>query len=176
MEISVAKTEAIDADMREQIIRVCMAAHNEPSFTHLFEWVPAGGLHVIAVLNGEAVGHAMATTRWLQPEGLPVLRTAYVDAVSTAPAHQGKGIGSAVMRCLVDAVADYEVACLETDKPAFYERLGWQRWRGRKAGRDGERLVFTPDEQIVMVVALGQTPALDLEGLLTIECQSWRIW
>lgn len=176
MNIVVAKTEEIDAGMREQVIRLCIAAHNEPSFTYLFEWVPAGGLHVMATLNGEVVGHAMATTRWLQPEGLPMLRTAYVDAVSTAPALQGQGIGSAVMRYLIEQLAGYEVACLETDRPAFYERLGWQRWRGRKAGRDGERLVMTPDEQIVMVYALVQTPALNLADLLTIECQPGRIW
>lgn len=172
----IEETEAIDSPMRDQIVRLCIAAHHEPSFENLFVWVPAGGLHVMALLYGEVIGHAMVTTRWLQPEAHPVLRTAYVDAVSTAPAHQGQGIGSAVMRCLVEQLADYAIACLETDKPAFYARLGWQQWRGRKAGREGERLIPTPDEQIVMIHTLGKSPALDLDGFLTIECQTGRIW
>jgi predicted N-acetyltransferase YhbS len=169
-------TENLDATLRAGIVQLCIAAHNEPSFENLFVWVPAGGLHVLAVLNGKLVGHAMATTRWLQPEGMHVMRTAYVDAVSTSPAHQRQGIGSVVMRQLVAQLTDYEVACLETDKPAFYERLGWQQWRGPKAGRDGEQLIPTLDEQIVMIHTLNKLVKLNLYGLLTIECQPGRIW
>jgi predicted N-acetyltransferase YhbS len=176
METVVAKTEDIDATMRNNIVRLCIAAHDEPSFENLFVWVPAGGLHAMALLHGEVIGHAMVTTRWLQPEGMLALRTAYVDAVSTSPARQRQGVGSAVMRRLIAEVADFEVACLETDKPAFYARLGWQQWRGRKAGRDGERLVMTPAEQIVMIHTLGSSLQLNLDGLLTIECQTGRIW
>ncbi len=176
MEIVTARTEALDSGMRDLIVHLCIEAHDEPSFANLFVWVPAGGLHVMAMLHGDVVGHAMVTTRWLQPESLPVMRTAYVDAVSTSPAHQGQGIGSRVMRHLVSQLAGYDIACLETDKPAFYARLGWQQWRGPKAGRDGEHLIATPDEQIVMIHKLDKTLGLNLYGLLTIECQSGRIW
>ncbi len=89
---------------------------------HLFSYIPCGGIHVLAYREQELVSHAVVTTRWLQPEGLPVLRTAYVDAVATLPAYQGQGIGSRVMRHLVSVIADFEIACLETDRVSFDER------------------------------------------------------
>jgi hypothetical protein len=116
------------------------------------------------------------TTRWLQPEGLGLLKTAYVDAVATSPECQGQGYGSAVMRALAAGLDDYEIACLETDGPSFYERLGWELWRGPLAGRGENGLVPTPDQTGVMVLRLARTPALDLDKGLSIEGDSGRIW
>jgi len=65
---------------------------------------------------------------------------------------------------------------LQTDIPGFYERLGWDLWRGPLAGRGENGLIPTPDQRGVMVHRLPRTPALDLETLLTIEPQPNRIW
>jgi aminoglycoside 2'-N-acetyltransferase I len=116
------------------------------------------------------------TTRWLQPEGLPLLRTAYVDAVATSPAQQGRGVGSAVMRRLASAVTDYDIACLATERVGFYERLGWVEWPGPLAGRSDDGLIPTPEQRGVMILRLPRTPPLDLSVLLTIEVQPPRIW
>jgi aminoglycoside 2'-N-acetyltransferase I len=115
------------------------------------------------------------TTRWLQPENLPLLRTAYVDAVATLPRYQGQGIGSAVMGHLASAISDYEIACLETERISFYTRLGWEAWRGPLAGRRGAELIPTPDQKGILILRLPRTPQLDLDSLLTIEYQG-RIW
>ena len=80
------------------------------------------------------------------------------------------------MRRLAAEIGDYEIACLQTDLPAFYERLGWEVWRGPLAGRGEQGLIPTPDQRGVMVFRLPQTPPLDLEGQLTIERQPNRIW
>ena len=101
-----------------------------PLFLHPFR-----GIRVLAYREHEVVGHAVATTRWLQPEGLPLLRTAYVDAVAPLPAYQGQGIASTVMRRLATVIADFELACLATEHVSFYARLGWEVWREPLAGR-----------------------------------------
>src|SRR5688572_176402 len=111
-----ARTENLDADTRASIIEVCRIAHQEDDFVRLFSYIPSGGLHVLAYCADQLVSHAVATTRWLQPQGLPLLRTAYIDAVSTLPAHQGRGIGSSVMQQLASGLSEYEIACLETDR------------------------------------------------------------
>ncbi len=122
------------------------------------------------------VSHAVVTTRWLQPDDLLLLKTAYVDAVATHPQYQGQGIGSAVLRQLASAIADdYEIACLETKRVSFYARLGWQEWRGPLAGRRGTELIPTPDQKGILILRLPRTPQLDLGSLLTIEYQG-RIW
>ncbi len=119
----------------------------------------------------------MVTTRWLQPDGLPLLKTAYVDAVSVLPQLQGQGVGSTLMRRLAAEIdSAYQVACLETDRQSFYTRLGWQAWRGPLAGRSDHGLVPTPNQGGILLQRLSATPALDFDSLLTIECQPGRIW
>ena len=175
--ITSAKTEELSADSRAAIIELCIAAHQENDFRNLFTYVPAGGWHFLATLNGQLVSHAMVTTRWLQPEGLPLLKTAYVDAVSTLPEVQGQGYGSDVMRRLArDIDGTYVIACLETEREKFYERQGWETWRGPLAGRSELGLTPTPDQRGIMILRLSQTPVLDLDAVLTIECQAGRIW
>ncbi len=174
--VSSIRTGDVNPTLRSEIVRLCIAAHDEQDFENLFAYLPADGLHVIASDAEQLVGHAVVTTRWLQPGTLPLLRTAYVDAVATSPAHQGQGIGSAVMRHLASVVVDHEIACLETDRPEFYRRLGWEEWTGPLGGRSEQGVVRTPDQTGVMILRLPATPRLDLNELLTIEAHDLRIW
>lgn len=171
------KTEELDADTRNAIVNVCVLAHQEEDFNNLFSYVTSGGWHFLAFQGEQLVSHAMVTTRWLQPEGQPLLRTAYVDAVATLPTVQGRGHGSTLMRDLAGKIGDeYMIGCLETDRVEFYERLGWETWRGPLAGRSEQGLIQTPEQKGIMVLRLSQTPALNLDSTLTIECQEERIW
>jgi len=170
-----ARTEELSAETRSAIIHVCRTAHQEDDFVHLFSYIPAGGIHVLAYAEQQLVSHAVATTRWLQPAGLPLLRTAYIDAVATLPAYQGQGIGRAVMHHLASVLAEYELACLETERTAFYTKLGWELWRGPLAGRKAGVLLPTPDQRGIMILRLDRTPPLDVEGLLVVE-DDGRIW
>lgn len=169
------RTEDLDAAARTAIIELCIAAHQEEDFKNLFSYIPSGGRHFLAYHETQLVSHAVVTTRWLQSAGQPLLKTAYVDAVSTLPAYQGQGYGSAVMQHLAHNIADYDIACLETERVSFYERLGWELWRGPLAGRKGTELIPTPDQTGIMILRLAHTPTLDLDRLLTIEVEG-RIW
>ncbi|MCL4870315.1 MAG: GNAT family N-acetyltransferase [Anaerolineae bacterium] len=172
-----AKTEDLSAATRASIVQVCLTAHQEEDFRNLFTYVPSGGWHFLAYGDEQLVSHALVTTRWLQPEGGAVLKTAYVDAVATLPAYQGRGYGRTLMRQLANEIEqEYAIACLETDRPAFYIPLGWELWRGPLAGRSEQGLISTPEQHGIMVLRLPQTPELDLERGLTIECQPGRIW
>jgi aminoglycoside 2'-N-acetyltransferase I len=175
-DVAVVRTEDLDAATRAEIIAVCIEAHDEEEFRNLFTYIPEGGRHFLGAAGGRLVSHAVVTRRGVQPAGSPILRTAFVDAVSTLPAVQGQGHGSAVMRALAGNVDDYEIGCLQTDRVGFYDRLGWELWRGPLAGRGDDGLIPTPDQRGVMVLRLAATPALDLDGLLTIEPQPNRIW
>ncbi len=176
MVLRTLRTSELDEASRAAVVRLCIDAHQEEDFRNLFSYLPPDGLHVLAELGDELVGHAVVTTRWLQPLDLPLLRTAYVDAVATSPAHQRQGVGSAVMSHLASAVVDFDVACLETERVSFYARLGWEEWRGPLAGRSAEGLIPTPDQTGVMILRLPRTPELDPDTLLTIEVHPARIW
>lgn len=176
--VSVHATEDLTPAQRRAVIDVCNAANATTEFEALFDvYIPSGGRHVLGYLDGTIVSHAVATTRHAQPEGHPVLRTAFLDAVATDPVVQHRGVATAVVRRLGDVLDDYGIGCLQTDVTGFYERIGWECWRGPLAGRrDGGTLVPTPDQSGVMVLRLARTPPLDLDGLLTIECQPHRVW
>lgn len=172
-----AQTEDLNEVARVSIIQLCVAAHQEEDFKNLFTYIPSGGWHFLAYLDEQLVSHALVTTRWLQPEGLSLLKTAYIDAVATLPAYQGLGYGSALMRQLAsDIDREYVIACLETERETFYDPLGWQTWRGPLAGRSEQGLIPTPEQRGIMVLRLSQTPPLNLDSALSVECQSGRIW
>jgi aminoglycoside 2'-N-acetyltransferase I len=118
----------------------------------------------------------VVTTRWLLVAGDRRLRTAYVDAVATRPEFQGQGHGTRVMRQLASGIDDYEIACLETERPTFYTRLGWERWRGPLAVAEASRITPTPEQRGILVLRTGHTPKVDLDTTLTIESLNGRSW
>ena len=152
-----------------RLVGLCSRAYGEPFAPILRELALVG--HAIAILDGEWVAHAGWAVRELHA-GARVLRTAYVEAVATEPRHQRRGFASAVMRALPDALAGFELAALSPSDPAFYERFGWQLWRGPLAIRGTGP---TPDEQ-VMILALPRTPPLDLDGSLSAEWRPGELW
>src|SRR5258708_32791480 len=98
--VEVVATEALGPDRRGGVIEVCVAAHESEEFRNLFSYIPSGGRHFLGYEDGELVSHAVVTTRGVQPAGERILRTAFVDAVSTLPAQQERGHASTVMRRL----------------------------------------------------------------------------
>src|SRR5437588_2163188 len=91
------RTEELNAETRASIIHVCRTAHQEDDFTHLFSYIPSGGIHVLAYREQEVVSHAVATTRWLQPEGLPLLRTAYLVCRLLLEKKKSKRTGTTIL-------------------------------------------------------------------------------
>jgi aminoglycoside 2'-N-acetyltransferase I len=169
----VMRAEDLTAAHRAEIISLCAAAYQE-NFDHLFEALP-GSTHILARLHGKLVSHAEWVTRWLEPEGQKLLRTAYVEAVATAPEWQGRGFATAVMKELGAQIVSYELGGLSPSDAVFYERLGWELWRGPLAIRTESGLLPTPDEE-VMILRLANTPSLDLSSTLTAEWRSGELW
>jgi GNAT superfamily N-acetyltransferase len=167
---------------RAAIVALCTAAFDR-DFAGLFDLVPPSSTHILAYAAGELAGHACWMPRRLQPAGLPPLRAAYVDAVATHPAHQGRGVGSAVLRCLAAGTRDYQLRALSTARPSFYARLGWELWHGPTAVRatPGEHnestdgLLPTPNDT-VMILRTPRTPPLDRDALLIANWRAGQPW
>jgi aminoglycoside 2'-N-acetyltransferase I len=173
----VKTTVELDAAERREVVDLCTSAFNH-SFENLFELIGEGSdtWHVLLRLEGKLVSHATWSPRLLQPEGLAPLRTAYVDAVATAPAFQGQRLGSLTMQRLAEEIRVYQLGGLSTGRPSFYERLGWERWHGPLAMRspDGQ-LIPTPGET-VLILRTPTTPALDTRASLIAEWRPEQPW
>lgn len=142
------------------------------------DWQHAlGGLHFLGVAGDRLLAHASVVERELRIGGTP-LRTGYVEAVATTPEQQRRGIGSAVMRAVNEHVdATYQLGALGTGSHPFYERLGWETWRGPSSVRipGGERP--TPDEDgYIMVRRTPRTPALDPKAPISCEWRPGDVW
>jgi len=179
VDLDVVTSSALDEDARLEIIRLCESAYGE-DFSGWFEELP-GSVHVRARdEQGALVSHAAWVTRWLQPAGHPILRTAYVEAVATAPAHQRQGHATAVLRRLAGVIRtdpSWHLAALSPSDPVFYARLDWELWRGPLAIRRGEDIEPTPDDEQVMILRLPPTPpSLVTTSLLTADWRVGELW
>jgi len=132
-----------------------------------------GGVHVVLDVGGEIVAHAAVVERSLHVGSRP-LRTGYVESVATAPERQGRGYGTAVMRDVGAIIAGgYELGALGTGRHAFYQRLGWQPWRGPMSVRTASGDQPTPDEDgDLLVLRTPRTPP-DVDESDPISCE-WR--
>jgi len=161
--------------VRREAIDLCRLAYDE-DLTELFESV-GPSVHVLIRDGAALLSHAMWCTRWLQVDGDPPLRTAYVEAVATHPAHRKRGLASRVMRRLIAEIPDeFALAALSPAIIPFYERLGWRSWVGPLSMRmpDGE-LVPTPDEG-VMIHELPGKPRVDVRRPLSVEWRVGEVW
>jgi aminoglycoside 2'-N-acetyltransferase I len=132
-----------------------------------------GGVHWLIVRDGRVVAHASVVERTLELDGRP-FRAGYVEAVAVAPALQGTGLGTAVMRRATARIRErFELGALGTGEQPFYERLGWERWAGRSFVReqDGTLRHSVDEDPWIMVLRTGPTADAPLTGTLT--C-GWR--
>lgn len=143
------------------------------------DWAHAlGGTHAIVEVDGDIVAHASVVPRGLDAGGRALL-VGYVEAVGVLPARQGTGLGTAVMRALAPIIErDYEVGALSTGEWHFYERLGWERWRGPTWVRfpDGRRERTPDDDDSLMILRTPLTPALDLSAPLACDARPGDVW
>ncbi len=136
-----------------------------------------GGVHFVLDVAGEIVTHASVVEREIQIAGHP-LRTGYVEAVATAPAHQGAGFGRTVMRDVTTYIRDhFELGALGTGSHGFYERLGWQTWAGPTFVRTaaGPRRTHAEDGYI-LVLPTSTSPPLDTAAPISCEWRPGDVW
>jgi aminoglycoside 2'-N-acetyltransferase I len=151
---------------------------DEPEAFTEQDWEHAmGGVHFLAEEGREILSHASVVERAIEADGHP-LATGYVEAVATLPAHQRRGLGSAVMRAVGEHIdRGFELGALDTGVAPFYERLGWIRWEGPTYVRTESGPVRTPDDDgAVMVRPTPRTPELDLAGPISCEWRPGDVW
>lgn len=164
----------LSPEEREAVVALCDLAYDEDMGAIIDEFVDP--VHVLGFLDEQLISHALWITRYLQPEGLALLRTAYVEAVATHPAFQHRGFASDIMRKVVDEIQDFDIAGLAPFSVNYYTRLGWELWRGPMFERTACGLVASPLEERVMIYRLPKTPQLDLDAAISVEWRVGEVW
>lgn len=169
--ITVHETGHLSAMEKNGIVSVCNAAFPE-AFDELFEFIPPDGIHICGYLPDGLCSHAVITKRDFTIDGMD-LRAAYVDAVSTIPAKQGRGYASAVMHEAMHVAAEtFDIGGLSTVMPDWYRRLGWEEWTGSLSLRRGRDIITAPTVKgTVMIFRFQHTPMITCDRSLT---ANWR--
>lgn len=170
----VVSGKELTPEERREMIALCDLAYEEDMGAIIDEFVDP--VHVLGFLDDKLVTHALWITRFLQPEGLPLLRTAYVEAVATHPAYRQRGFASAIMRKVLEEIQDFDIAGLAPFSVEYYARLGWERWRGPLYERKDDQLIASPPDERVMIYRLPKTPELDLDTTISIEWRVGEVW
>lgn len=122
-----------------------------------------GGWHAIVRSQDSVVAHAALVERRICVDSCE-FRTGYVEAVAVKPSHQRKGLGTAVMERVTDIVRTrFDLGVLSTGEWSFYERFGWERWRGPTYVRavDGRLRRSNDEDGGIMVLRCARSQDLD---------------
>jgi aminoglycoside 2'-N-acetyltransferase I len=170
--LTAAEVEAIRA-----LLWAAFAEDEEGAFTEEDWQHSIGGMHFVLDVDGAIVSHASVVERELFVGGMP-LRTGYVEAVATANDQQRRGYGTAVMNEVNEHIRrGFDLGGLGTGSQGFYERLGWQIWRGPSYVRTDTGLQRTPDEDgYILVLSTPSSPALDLDAPISCEWRPGDVW
>lgn len=177
MNLVVVESEAIDAGTRAALRALWGAAFgdrfSDEDADHAY-----GGVHVLVYDGDRLVGHASAVPRRLKFGDGPWRVVAYVEGVATQPKRRGEGIGRIMMdRLHAEIAAHWPVAMLSTGKAAgFYERLGWERWRGLSCTQTAQGVVADDEHGGLMVLRLDPFAVPDLSVDVTCEDRSGDAW
>ena len=174
LKFRVVAGEDLTLEEREELVALCDLAYEEDMEEIINQFDDP--VHVLGEFQGKMVCHALWVTRFLQPEGFPPLRTAYVEAVATHPDFQHRGFASAIMRKVVEEIQDFDIAGLAPFNVDYYARLGWELWRGIMFERKEAGLVASPADERVMIYRLPRTPALDLDAAISVEWRKGEVW
>lgn len=136
-----------------------------------------GGWRAVVVEDGRPLAHAAVVPRQLEVDKRP-FRTGYVEAVAAQPDVHRNGFGTKVMGEIGRILhAEFEMGALSTAHWGFYERMGWERWRGPSYVREPSGLVRTADEDAgIMVLRFGASQDANLARSVSCEPRSGDDW
>jgi aminoglycoside 2'-N-acetyltransferase I len=175
--ISTAHLSAATLRDVRRLLETAFAGSEEGDLTEADWQHTLGGMHFLIRLDGALVGHAAVVERRLEIAERPV-RTGYVEAVAIDPAHQRRGLGTALMRAVNAWIAErFELGALGTGSMGFYERLGWEVWQGPTGVRTARGVERTPDEDgYILVLRTPASPPLSLTAPITCEWRPGDAW
>lgn len=164
--------EGLLEDARALVFAAFDGGFSEDDWDHAL-----GGWHAVVMDTQRVVAHASVILRELTI-GDRKVAAGYVEGVGTESAARGEGHGTRAMTEIAGIIRrDFELGALSTEAHQFYERLGWERWRGPTFVRSATGLTRTEDEdEGIMVLRYGPSASFDLTASISCEERSGDDW
>jgi len=180
--LTVVELVVVESDQIDAATRRALRALWDRAFGDRFSDEDAdhayGGVHVLARAGDRLVGHASAVPRRIRFGDMPWRTVGYVEAVATDPDHQGRHVGLRTMERLHEEIRSrWPVAMLSTGRATgFYERLGWERWRGLSCTRTATGVVPDGEHGGLMILRCDPSLVPDLSVAVTCEDRPGDAW
>jgi aminoglycoside 2'-N-acetyltransferase I len=135
------------------------------------------GVHVWLIGSRGVISYGSLIERTLVCSG-QTLRVGYVEAMATVAAHRRSGYGGTVMKHIGELIRErYPLGALSTGTHAFYETLGWERWRGPTFVDSPRGRQRTPDNDgDIMILRTSRSPSLDLDADIVCDWRLGDVW
>jgi aminoglycoside 2'-N-acetyltransferase I len=89
-----------------------------------------GGVHYLLRYGDQLVAHGALVPRDLR-QGGKVLHGVYGESMATLKDWRRRGFGSVIVAMATAEIRrNYDIGVFAASKYEFYQRLGWQKWRG----------------------------------------------
>ncbi len=137
-----------------------------------------GGTHIVVRQHSAWIAHAAVVARVVHV-GERVLRAGYVEAVAVHPEVQGQAMGTEVMRAVGELIgANHDIGILSTGEHAFYERVGWEAWRGPSyvITSDGTWRRSEDEDDGIMVLRCPPTAGIDARAPIACHDRAGDAW
>ncbi|MCJ7703533.1 MAG: GNAT family N-acetyltransferase [Anaerolineales bacterium] len=173
LSLEIKPGKGLSPQERFSVVTLCSQAFGEDFEPYLQTFKDP--IHILGKIEGELVSHALWITRWLQVEALPLLRTAYVEAVATHETQRKRGFATLIMTRLAVEIQAYDLGALSPADTSLYARLGWEFWQGNLYARQEGQWIPQADER-AMILRTPHTPAVDIQALLSVEWRVGEVW
>ena len=176
VQLHTASSEDLSSSLRQDF-RLLLDRAFDGTFSN-DDWDHAlGGVHVWMTGAQGPISHGSLVERTLVCSGA-TLRVGYVEAVATDATCRRQGHGARIMRRIGELIrAGYPLAALSTGTHAFYETLGWERWRGPTYVDGPTGRERTPaDDGDVMLLCTPRSPRLEFDGAIVCDWRSGDVW
>ena len=175
MQFKIINAQDLDKQQRYQISELCFAAFDEDPWSQYAFMQNA--VHIIGLIDDAIVSHALWTDRIFTLNENVILKTAYVEYVTTDFTMRGQGLASQLLMSLVNILTanKYELAALQPEVAAFYRKLGWISWKGNLFIRHDD-CIYETDETEIMLYPLNSELKDQIEHSSQKDkiCTDWR--
>ena len=177
MRIVISKSTAELTPPEATRIRALLDGAFEGRFTDALWGQALGRVHFFVEEVGVPISHASVVPRVLAVRDREI-DTGYVEAVGTRHRDRCKGLARSLLAAAQRHIEDtYELGALHSVLPTFYERLGWERWRGPTFVRTGSGLERTrTDDGCIHIWRFPASADLDLDDPISCEWRPGFVW
>lgn len=180
MQFKIIAAQDLNKQQRQQIAELCFFAFDEDPWSQYTFMQTA--VHLLGILDGNIVSHALWTDRIFTLKDGVIVKTAYIEYVTTNFNMRGKGLASKLLRYLIDVLTalGYELAALQPEDEAFYKKLGWISWWGDLYIKQDTSTYLTDDYEIMLYLLstklIGRLSHRSEENTICAEWREGEVW